>query len=447
MGLRRTLASQSGIVFAARMAGAGLTFLVQAAIARAWGAPLLGDYLVAIAATNLVAVFLPLGFQTAATFLAADYAARGDGASLRRFAARAWGHIALPGVAVLAMAYLAAGLMGEPGARLQALWAPIALLAAGTAAVYVNGALLVGLGRPYLAFFADTLIRPALAMAAFIGIAVLDPDAIDRTATLLWYVAGGYAILALGHAAIAIGALRRVPDTACAAQPASGETRRWWRLSLPLTALALANDVFFDLDLLMLAAFLEPEAIAVFGVCTRVFVLVAFGTTAIYTMALPALLARDAAGDAAGLSERIGDVNAVAVGLSLVLLGAVAVGAPALTFLFGPDFAAARTPLVILCASLVVRALFGPASFVLAARDRAVANLPAVALGLVVLIALNAVLVPAYGLDGAALAAFGALCVSSAALWLTVRRLTGLDVSILPALRARISPDALRPAP
>ncbi len=445
MGLRRTLASQSGVVFAARMAGAGLTFLVQAAIARAWGAPLLGDYLVAIAATNLVAVFLPLGFQTAATFLAADYVARGDGASLRRFAGRAWGHIALPGFVVLGVVYLAAGLMGEPGARLQALWAPIALLAAGTATVYVNGALLVGLGRPYLAFFADTLIRPALAMAAFVGIATLDADATDRTATLLWYVGGGYALLALGHAGLAIGALRRVPGTASSQQPASDETRRWWRLSLPLTALALANDVFFDLDLLMLAVFLEPEAIAVFGVCTRVFVLVAFGTTAVYTMALPALLARDAAGDAAGLSDRIGDVNAVAVGLALILLGAIAIGAPALTLLFGPEFAAARTPLVILCASLVVRALFGPAFFVLAARDRAAANLPAVALGLVVLVALNAAFVPAYGLDGAALAAFGALCASSAALWWTVRRLTGLDVSILPVLRTRTSRRAFAP--
>ena len=37
MSLHRRLASQSTIIFAARLGGAGLIFLVQAFIARLWG--------------------------------------------------------------------------------------------------------------------------------------------------------------------------------------------------------------------------------------------------------------------------------------------------------------------------------------------------------------------------------------------------------------------------
>src|SRR5690606_8970316 len=64
MSLVRRLASQSSLIFGARLAGAGLVFLVQALIARLWGAGVLGEYLIVIAVVNLIAVVMPLGFHT-----------------------------------------------------------------------------------------------------------------------------------------------------------------------------------------------------------------------------------------------------------------------------------------------------------------------------------------------------------------------------------------------
>ena len=85
MSLRQRLLSQSAIVFAARLGGAGLVFIFQAIMARYWGSAALGQYLIAIATANLLAITMPLGFQTIGTYFAADYAARGAGSSLRRF--------------------------------------------------------------------------------------------------------------------------------------------------------------------------------------------------------------------------------------------------------------------------------------------------------------------------------------------------------------------------
>ena len=68
MSLARRLASQSTIIFGGRLFGAGLIFLVQAFIARFWGAAILGEYLLIIAAVNLIAVAMPLGFQTVGEF-------------------------------------------------------------------------------------------------------------------------------------------------------------------------------------------------------------------------------------------------------------------------------------------------------------------------------------------------------------------------------------------
>lgn len=63
MSLFRRLVSQSAVIFGGRLFGAGLTFLVQAGIARFWGPSLLGEYLILVASTNLIAMVMPLGFQ------------------------------------------------------------------------------------------------------------------------------------------------------------------------------------------------------------------------------------------------------------------------------------------------------------------------------------------------------------------------------------------------
>ena len=75
MDLRKGLASQSMVIFVARIFGAGVIFVAQAAIARFWGAELLGEYLIIIASVNLIAVVMPLGFETIGTYFAAEYRA------------------------------------------------------------------------------------------------------------------------------------------------------------------------------------------------------------------------------------------------------------------------------------------------------------------------------------------------------------------------------------
>ncbi len=90
--------------------------------------------------------------------------------------------------------------------------------------------------------------------------------------------------------------------------------------------------------------------------------------------------------------------------------------------------------MTVLCATLMVRAFFGPSSVVLSMKDRPHEVLPAIALGMSVLVVANLVLVPPFGLLGAALAAVLAQTVWSAALWFTALKRTGLDVSLWPRI-------------
>ncbi len=202
MSIARRLASQSGLIFLTRLFGAGVVFLAQAGIARFWGAGVLADYLVVIAAVNIVAVVMPLGFETIGTYFAAEYRAHAARGLLAGFMRRAYGHIAITAVLLWFLGPFALPLLGHSGSVLAAHWWPVVIMAVATAVVYCNSALLVGLKRPYAGFFADTLFRPLLIVISLV-LAGLALGEAARLEWLLWLIALGFALLAAALATFA----------------------------------------------------------------------------------------------------------------------------------------------------------------------------------------------------------------------------------------------------
>ncbi|ODT69029.1 MAG: hypothetical protein ABS75_18425 [Pelagibacterium sp. SCN 63-23] len=434
MSLSRRLASQSSIIFGGRLFGAGLIFLVQAFIARAWGPAILGEYLVVIAAANLVAVIMPLGFQTIGTYFAAEYRAKGDRRQLLAFMLRSYAHVAASFASLLLIGPSLLGWLGQGESVVAQHFVPFALLALATGLVYVNGALLVGLRRPFAGFFADGVFRPMAVVAAFLIAAAMSGAPLAGFSAMLWLIALGFVLIALMHLGLVLSTLPRIEARV---EARVAEVPRWWRFAAPWVLISLATDFFFDIDLLLLSSLLEREELAIFGVCTRIFSLVSFGVGAIYAVTLPDMFESEAKADRAAFHRKVGEANVVASLAALISFGLVLVGAPFVLMLFGPSFAAGAAPLALLCLALVVRSALGPAAMVLSIHDRPWASLPAVALGMVVLALGNWLLVPHFHLMGAALAAVIAISVWSFGLWLTALRMARIDVSIVQWFRTR----------
>lgn len=434
MSLRQRLLSQSTVIFGARIFGAGLTFLVQVAIARFLGASALGSYILIMATVNVIAVAMPLGFEATGTYFAAEYRAKGEGVLLRGFMLRAYGHIAVTGILLLVVGSSIASMFGEPGHVLAMHWLPAVVLCISTAMVFVSGAMLVGLKRPFAGFFAETLFRPLLAIAGFA--VALTMASGERIEALLWVLAVGYAVVSVVQLGLLIRATREIP---LEAEPRAGEWRRWWHFAVPWMALVVAGDFFFDIDLLLLSGHMGREELAVFGVCTRVFSLVSFGVGAVYAVTMPDMFESEALKDREGFHRKIGEANLVASGMAIALLVAVLVLSPIVFLLFGSAFQAGVAPLAILCVGLVVRSVFGPAAVLLSVNNKPYAALPAVGASMATLVIANLALVPPFGLLGASVAALLAMTVWSAILWYTAWRVAGVDVSI----RARLSRPAL----
>ena len=438
MDLFKRLASQSMVIFLARIFGAGVIFAAQAMIARFWGAEILGEYLLIIASVNLIAVVMPLGFETIGTYFAAEYRAKGEGRLLRGFMVRAYGHVAVAGAILFLAGYPLAQLLGEPGKVLTTYWLPASIMATATAVVLVNSALLVGLKRPLAGFFADTIFRPMLVIAAF-ATATMAVTAEQKFSEMLWILAVGFAGIALIQLLYVYRHARRVPVEV----PARAfEWKRWWRFAAPWVVIALASDFFFDLDLILLSNLLSREDLAIFGVCTRIFSLASFGVASVYAVTLPDVFDSHALSDREGFDRKIGEANMVAAWMAAGLFLGVLVAGPLVLMLFGNAFLAGAMPLAVLCLALVVRAVLGPAALVLSIHDHPYASLPAIGLGLGTLFVANLWLVPPLGLMGAAIAALFAITLSSLALWLTAIKLAGVDVSIRARLRRRQALEA-----
>lgn len=434
MDLRRQLLSRSSIIFMARMFGAGLIFLAQAAITRLWGPEYLAEYLLLIAAANIIGVILPLGFETVGTYFAAEYRASGDGRMLRGFILRAYLHVALLWGALVVAGPLAAPYLGHSGEVLLAFWWPLCIMTLGNAMSLVAGALLVGLKRPFAAFFADSLFRTFLIILS-LAIALLALTHDGRFDLLVWLVSLAYLVVGIGLTIYLVTKVREIPSDVA---PRQQEWRRWWRFALPWGMIVLATDYFFDLDLLVLAPLLSKEELAIFGVCARIYVLVSFGITAVYAVTMPEIMESSSKLGLLGndsFKKKVGDTNLAASAIALVIVLGVAIGSPFALMLFGEEFLVGVLPLTVMSICLIVRAVMGPAALALSIHDRPYTTLPAVGVGIVTLLAANFVLVPTMGLMGAAIAAMLAQSVWAVSMWLIALQVTRVDVSLLPRLR------------
>ncbi len=423
--------SRSGLMFGARLAGAGVIFLVQAAIARAWGSAMLADYLLLISAVNIAGMVMPLGFQTIGSYFAVEYRATGRKADLVRFVKRAHLHIGLSAALMGVAGWIVLHWITWIDAGAAAVLVPGLIFAISLASVMTNAALLVGLRHQVAGLMADGIARPLVVLAGFAAALMATSSA--PLEVMLWVMAAGYALAAALCLAMTAAAIRRVGATQ---GPSTHEPARWRRFAVPWVIIAISTEFFFDIDLLLLSMLLDKHDLAVFGVSARVFALLSFAITIVYGLLLPDMMEADATRDRAVFLHRMNDANLAAFGMSLVLMLVALAAGPMVLSVVGQDFAQGRWLLVILSGILVVRAFFGPADLVLSLHDRPWATVPAIAAGMLVLVAGNMVLVPLWGIAGAGWSALAATLVWSLLKWHKARVTTGLDVSLLARFRA-----------
>ncbi|MCK0122418.1 oligosaccharide flippase family protein [Loktanella sp. F6476L] len=281
-----------------------------------------------------------------------------------------------------------------------------------------------GLGKPALALFPDTLLRPILLIAIALVLAAIRPDLLTATtATLAMTVATLIAAL------VNMWSFKRsIPATLQQSGAPKMEHRAWVRAALPFTAIGGAQIATRQADLILLGLLVDETSVGLYRIALQGAMLVAFGSQAVNMVLAPRLALLKNGHDTMALSRllRLSILLSLCVAVPGFLLYVTA-GELILTTLFGTPAAAALVPLIVLSAGNTVAMLNGAVIPLLNMTGNESRTLLSFALALVSTIILNLMLIPIFGTIGAATAAFLAIVISNLALRKAAITSMGID--------------------
>ncbi len=420
-----------GAVSVVRLTGGLLLFLSQIALARWMGVQAFGVYSYAWAWVAVLGTLAGLGLPGTSVRFLATYRAQGEHARVRgllRFG-RLLTLMASVLIGACAMALVELLIPDSPyNDALQAAFLGVPLLAF----LSLEAAYARGFNWMALSAVAEQIGRPTALLV--LGWLVWKLG-ITSGATARDYVRAcvlAYLIAAAAQSAIVRTRIR----AATGAGRSELEVRLWMQVSAGMLLLSGAQMLRTNAELLLVGALLSPADVGIYTAAVRTATLVSFVMTVTSAVAQPGLASMHAENRRAELAGFVAAATRSIFVTSLLIGAVLAIAGPFVLARFGPEFTAGYTALLILIAGHVLVAGSGPLTSLLIMTGH---QMPAAALhGLSVLssIALNSLLIPGFGIEGAALASGLNSLLTQVALAVLVRRRLDLPLTVF-GLRRR----------
>lgn len=404
-------------------------------LARILGSEYYGLYVFTLSIATLLSLPVQMGVPTLVLRETASAEAAEDWVALNSIGAWAFRVNLLFGTMMVGGILLFDALLGgDVNAPSRQAYLMAAILIMPMALCSSFSALLRGLRRVTLGLFPQELLRPVLVMVFISLAAYLTAGQVPVSLALALNLMATVCVLLL------LAALVRH------AWPAAGRTekgrvyyhRSWLRALLPLAMMSGMHLINQNTDIVMLGLFRESAEVGYYKVAASGAGLVIFGLSAVQVVAMPYVSRFYRQGEQSKL-QRIATLSAWAS----VLLGAPLVviylfwGRELLSFVYGPPFAMAWEPLMILCAAQLINGCFGIVWPVLVMTGHEKAGTRSLVMATLLNVVMNALLVPSWGVQGAAVATGLSILTWNLLFWLNVKKLVGIDASLLGLLPRR----------
>ncbi|PDQ20996.1 multi antimicrobial extrusion protein MatE [Mesorhizobium sanjuanii] len=412
------------IAFSVRIVSAVIAFVSQVLMARWMGSFEYGIFVLVWVTMVIVGNLACLGFHTSVIRFIPEYRERGMLAELRGIVMTSRLFVLIASTAIAAFGALGVWLL-QP--FIENYYVVPFILGLILLPMIAMSDLVQGLARAnswaLFALSPTFLIRPVLILACMALMLLLGyaPDA--RTA-IFAAIAATYATT-IGQL---LGVTSRI-DRKIPAGPVKVHFAQWFIVSLPIF---LVESFFFLLtnaDVLMVGAYMDPDDVAVYFATVKTLALVHF----VY-FAVKAGVAQRYAQFTHGEPEKLAAFARETVSWtfwpSLIMALMVLVLGEPMLMLFGPEFTSGYPLLFLLVFGVVARAAVGPCESLLTMSGNQNICAAVYAMTLAFNIGLNVVLIPLFGLWGAAMATAFAMIFEAAALSFTVWRKLGIVMAI-----------------
>jgi O-antigen/teichoic acid export membrane protein len=417
--------------FALKIFSTGLVFFYGVLLARLLGVADYGTYEYVIAWMTILVVPAINGMDKVLLRSLASYQTQSEWGLMH--GVLRWSYRVVLGFAIV-MALLAAsgqwllsGMTISPS--LVAFWVGCLFIPL-TALVFITEGSLRGLHHVITGQMPVLLIRPAAAILLVVGAYVVFGDQLDAIGALGLYMVASSIALIFGL----IMLWRRIPAEVKQATPQI-DWRPWLLGGLPLTVITALTLTNTRLGVLFLEPMQGAAAAGIFAVVIKGGELITFTLIAADVAIAPTFASLYAKGDMQRL-QRV-----VTQGSRLVFLGTLPFVLGIILFreqflmIFGPAFVQAELALIIVCIGQLVRSLMGTVGTLLIMTNHGRDAALVMVITVVISLGLHTVLIPEWGLEGAAVATAVGTSIWNILMAILVYKRLGIHTTVLGEIR------------
>lgn len=419
------LPPQSVATFAIRIAAISAEFACVLLLARFLGVEDYGRFAFAMSLVAIAVVPAMFGFDRLLIREVAAAQAASAWESMKGLLIRAAQVTVLASLVIVCVLTLVARRYQAVDAEIAVAFAFAAALVPVIAFVRLQQAALQGLGHVPVGLAAESLVQP-LMLAALLLVLVaagsLQPG--STTALALQVFASGTALV------VASLLLRRRLPAPVASAKERYRDREWLAAGAVFMWLVGMSAALVNLDTLLVGALLGPAEAGAYRVASQLAMFVGFPLAAVSIAMAPTMAALHSQGRHAELAQRVQQAARVIFAVAAAVAACAAlVGHPLLAAL-GPGFDRAYPATLILIAAYLFHAAMATSTYLLfmTAHERLAAII--FTAGTASHVALGLILIPRFGIAGAAIAAGSSLALVSAASALLAWKKTGINATI-----------------
>lgn len=206
--------------------------------------------------------------------------------------------------------------------------------------------------------------------------------------------------------------------------------KAWAASSLPLLAISGCEILLQNTDIIVLSRYMTPSDVAIYFAAGKTMSLIMFVHYAVGSAMANRFASYSARGDAEGLRGAVRDAVNWTFWPSLAAAAVILALGPFLLSLFGPQFASGYPVMAILVFGFLSRSAMGPAEFLLNMHGEQRLCAAVMITAAVLNIVLNLILVPRFGIVGAASATATSLAFAALLNATVARRRLGVNVAI-----------------
>ena len=415
--------------FAANLASMGLLYLTQFLLARIMKVDQYGIYAYSMSWLTLLLIIGSMGLDAALLRYIPQYIARSEWSHCRGIIKKSY-RIVFPVSIILLLGAWTAILLNRSHPSesdlTDALLLGMCALPFWTAIKLTQG-ILQALKRPGLSQLLDGVLSPVLLLLT-LGIALISDLPVSAIAVMAIFLVSRFIVLIFG---LALLRSHIFPDELKSAE-AEYKSRDWLKYAAPMLLIAGTQVIMNNADVIMIGMIKDPSQAGIYSAAARLAALISVSLLFVNLVLTPYISEyyyserRVELQHFISLSARIAAFFGVPLFLVMLAYGKYALG------FFGSEFKDGYYALLILSVGQLVNVLSGSVGYIMTMTGRQKQAAYVLAISAALNIVMNYMLIPHFGIEGAAIATAVSLMLWNIALILYIRKKINLNSTMFP---------------